>query len=65
LRDAKFSPSLREAVRDAAEKTLPWGRAVTYATAGILVVLGVLLHAAPHAIPGLTVPDGTMPRMST
>src|SRR5947209_4000745 len=27
----------------AAEKTLPWGRAMTYATAGILVVLAVLL----------------------
>jgi predicted metal-binding membrane protein len=40
----------------AAEKTLPWGRVVTYGTAAILVVLGVLLVAAPDAIPGLTVP---------
>jgi predicted metal-binding membrane protein len=46
-----------------AEKTLPWGRATTYVTASILVVLGVLLLAAPHAIPMLTVPGGTMSRM--
>jgi predicted metal-binding membrane protein len=36
----------------AAEKTLPWGRTVTYATAAILLVLGVVLIAAPDAIPG-------------
>jgi predicted metal-binding membrane protein len=42
----------------AAEKTLPWGRAVTYGAAAILVVLGVLLIAAPDAIPGLTIPGG-------
>jgi len=48
----------------AAEKTLPWGRAVTYATATILVVLGVLLVVAPDAIPGLTIPgDGSMNQM--
>jgi predicted metal-binding membrane protein len=40
----------------ALEKTLPWGRAVTYTTAALLLVLGVLLLAAPDAIPGLTVP---------
>ena len=40
----------------AAEKTLPWGRAVTYGTAGILLALGVLLVAVPEAIPGLTIP---------
>jgi len=44
----------------AAEKTLPGGRRVTYATAGVLLVLGVLLLAAPHAVPGLTVPGGAM-----
>jgi predicted metal-binding membrane protein len=49
----------------AAEKTLPWGRAVTYGTAAILAVLGVLLITAPDAIPGLTVPaDGAMAEMS-
>jgi predicted metal-binding membrane protein len=48
----------------AAEKTLPWGRAVTYATAAILLLLGVLLVAAPEAIPGLTLPgDGSMNQM--
>jgi predicted metal-binding membrane protein len=44
----------------AAEKTLPWLRAVTYGTAAILLVLGVLLVAAPDAIPGLTIPGGGM-----
>jgi predicted metal-binding membrane protein len=41
----------------ALEKALPWGRAVTYGTAVLLLVLGVLLVAAPDAIPGLTLPD--------
>jgi predicted metal-binding membrane protein len=41
----------------ALEKTLPWGRAVTYGTAFVLLVLGVVLIAAPHAVPGLTVPS--------
>jgi predicted metal-binding membrane protein len=40
----------------ALEKTLPFGRAVTWGTAAILAVLGVLLIAAPDAIPGLTDP---------
>ena len=40
----------------ALEKTLPWGRPVTYGTAAVLFVLGVVLLAAPDAIPGLTVP---------
>ena len=40
----------------ALEKTLPWGRAVTYGTAFLLLVLGVVLVAAPDAVPGLTVP---------
>lgn len=33
----------------AAEKTFPWGRAVTYGAAAILLALGVLLVAVPHA----------------
>ena len=41
----------------AAEKTLPWGRAVTYGTAAILLVLGVVLIVAPDALPGLTIPS--------
>ncbi len=44
----------------AAEKTLPWGRAVTWGTAAILLLLGVLLLAAPDAIPGLTIPGSGM-----
>jgi predicted metal-binding membrane protein len=48
----------------AAEKTLAWGRAVTYCTAAILLTLGILLVAVPEAIPGLTVPaDDPMPHM--
>jgi predicted metal-binding membrane protein len=44
----------------ALEKTLPWGRAVTYGTAAVLLVLGILLVAAPESIPGLTVPAAEM-----
>ena len=44
----------------AGEKTLPWGRAVTYGTAALLAVLGVLLIVAPDALPGLTIPGGDM-----
>jgi predicted metal-binding membrane protein len=40
----------------AAEKILPWRRVATYGTAGILLVLGVLLLAMPDAIPALTIP---------
>jgi predicted metal-binding membrane protein len=43
----------------ALEKTLPWGgRAVTYGTAAILLVLGIAVLAAPDAVPGLTIPAG-------
>ena len=38
------------------EKILPWKRVATYGTAALLLVLGVLLVAAPAAIPGLTIP---------
>jgi predicted metal-binding membrane protein len=40
----------------AIEKILPWRRTATYGTAAVLLGLGVLLLAAPHAVPGLTVP---------
>ena len=40
------------------EKLVPWRRAATYGTAGVLLVLGVLLIAAPATIPGLTIPRG-------
>jgi predicted metal-binding membrane protein len=50
----------------ALEKTLPWERAATWATAAALLTLGVLLIVAPDAIPGLTIPEsggGTMDSM--
>ncbi|HET7530491.1 MAG TPA: DUF2182 domain-containing protein [Mycobacteriales bacterium] len=48
----------------AVEKTLPWRRWATYGTAVVLLVLGLLLLAAPDALPGLTVPgDEPMPMM--
>jgi predicted metal-binding membrane protein len=50
----------------AVEKLLPWRRVAVYATASILLVLGVLLLAAPDAVPALTVPGGSdaMPQMN-
>lgn len=42
----------------AIEKLLPWGRPVTVGTAALLLALGILLVAAPDAVPGLTVPGG-------
>jgi len=50
----------------ALEKLLPWRRAATWTTAGLLVALAVLVLAAPHSAPGLTVPGGghgAMPSM--
>jgi predicted metal-binding membrane protein len=48
----------------AVEKLLPWRRVATYATAAILLVLGLLLLIAPDAVPALTVPgSGAMPSM--
>jgi predicted metal-binding membrane protein len=44
----------------ALEKLLPWRRVATYGTAGILLGLGILLIAAPDAIPGLTIPGSGM-----
>ena len=47
------------------EKLIPSRRAATYGTAGVLLVLGVLVIAAPDAIPALTIPDtGSMSEMS-
>jgi predicted metal-binding membrane protein len=42
----------------ALEKILPWRRVATATTATLLVALGLLLLAAPHRIPGLTLPGG-------
>ena len=47
----------------AAEKVLPWGRAATFGTAALLLVLGVLVVAAPDAVPGLTIPGHGAPMM--
>jgi predicted metal-binding membrane protein len=50
----------------AIEKTLPWRRVATYGTAALLLVLGVLILAAPHAVPWLTVPgEQPMPMMTS
>ena len=40
------------------EKSSPWRRPATYGTAVVLTCLGVLLLAAPGALPALTVPHG-------
>jgi predicted metal-binding membrane protein len=40
------------------EKLIPSRRAATYGTAGVLLVLGVLLIAAPDTVPALTIPGG-------
>ena len=48
----------------AAEKVLPWGRAVTYGTAAVMLALGIMLIAAPGAVPWLTIPGSSnMPGM--
>ena len=45
------------------EKIVPWRRVAVWGAAGILLGLGVLMLAAPSAIPGLTIPSGGMPGM--
>ncbi len=47
----------------AAEKTVPRRRVATYGTAAILLVLGVLLLAAPDTVPGLTTPGSNPMQM--
>jgi predicted metal-binding membrane protein len=42
----------------AVEKMLPWRRVLTFAAAGLLLGLGLLLLVAPQMLPGLTVPSG-------
>jgi predicted metal-binding membrane protein len=49
----------------AIEKTLPWRRTATYATAALLLVLGVLILASPQAVPWLTVPGAQPMQMMT
>jgi len=45
----------------AIEKLLPWRRVGTYGTAAVLLILGVLVLAAPGSVPGLTIPGGMTP----
>jgi predicted metal-binding membrane protein len=40
----------------AVEKLFPWRRVASYGVAAILLILGVLLLAAPDAVPNLTIP---------
>ncbi len=48
----------------AVEKTVPWRqRVVTYATSATLLVIGILMLAAPDALPALTIPSGDMVQM--
>jgi predicted metal-binding membrane protein len=48
----------------AVEKTVPWRQVATYGTAVVLLTLGILLLAAPDAIPALTIPHNQpMPSM--
>ena len=42
----------------AIEKTVPWRRVAVYGATAVLLALGVLLFAAPDALPGLTIPGG-------
>jgi predicted metal-binding membrane protein len=41
-----------------AEKTLPWGRPVTRAIAGALVIYGAVVLAAPQALPTFMAGEG-------
>ena len=47
----------------ALEKLLPWRRTATWSTTAGLLVLAAMLAFAPDAIPGLTIPDGSMAQM--
>ena len=44
----------------AVEKLLPWRRVATFGVATLLLALAILMFAAPHALPGLTIPSGSM-----
>jgi predicted metal-binding membrane protein len=47
----------------AVEKLLPWRRVATVGITAILLALAIMMFAAPHALPGLTIPSsmsGTM-----
>jgi predicted metal-binding membrane protein len=42
----------------AVEKTIPWRRAATWGTAGVLIVLAFAVIATPRNVPGLVIPTG-------
>ena len=42
----------------ALEKTLPWERVATWATAAVLLALAIALVAIPGSVPGLVIPGG-------
>jgi predicted metal-binding membrane protein len=44
----------------ALEKTLPWGRVVTWGTAAVLLLLAIAVLAFPDSLPGFVVPGGGM-----
>jgi predicted metal-binding membrane protein len=49
----------------ALEKTVPWRRTVTWATAAVLLALAIGVLAAPNDVPGLVVPSGSHSAMHT
>jgi predicted metal-binding membrane protein len=42
----------------ALEKTIPWRRAATWGSAGLLIVLSIGVLATPRDVPGLVIPSG-------
>jgi predicted metal-binding membrane protein len=44
----------------AVEKLLPWQRVARFGITTLLIAFAVLMFAAPHALPGLTIPSGGM-----
>jgi predicted metal-binding membrane protein len=47
----------------ALEKTIPWRRAATRGTAGVLIVLAIAIVAIPNDVPGLVIPSSGQPAM--
>ncbi|MBV8218459.1 MAG: DUF2182 domain-containing protein [Solirubrobacterales bacterium] len=45
------------------EKTMPWRRAATWGTAGVLIVLAITVVAIPNDVPGLVIPSNAQHAM--
>jgi predicted metal-binding membrane protein len=45
------------------EKTVPWRRAATWGTAGVLLALAIAIVAVPSDVPGLVIPSGAQHAM--